>query len=198
MPPLPLLFKIFLLLLGSVSFCSGQDKLVKTQGASVYNNVHCGVEDARGHLWFATTGDGVYRYDGKNFKQYTMAHGLSSLTVWSAAVDRSGDVWFGTNNGVCRYDGKTITRVAVPLSRDGYFYSHNTSGQAAGNSFDVWSIFQDQDGRLWIATTEGVFIYQGTGFTRFTVNDGSAQRTGFLDNRVEYILQDKTGNYWLG
>ncbi len=42
-------------------------KLIRTQGTNKYANVHCGLQDKAGDLWFGTTGEGVYRFDGKSF-----------------------------------------------------------------------------------------------------------------------------------
>ena len=50
----------------------GQVKLTKTQGSKEGSSVYCSLEDKAGNLWFGTTGEGVYRYDGKLFTQYTI------------------------------------------------------------------------------------------------------------------------------
>jgi hypothetical protein len=43
----------------------GQPKLVKTQNSLSGDNVHCSLQDKNGNLWFGTTGEGLYKYDGK-------------------------------------------------------------------------------------------------------------------------------------
>src|SRR5690606_30207862 len=95
-----------------LSFTSKNTKLAKTQGTTEHQNVHCSLQDKNGHLWFGTTGEGVYRYDGKIFTQFTDKDGLSNNSVWSILEDRSGNIWFGTDNGVSRYDGKTISKIS--------------------------------------------------------------------------------------
>ena len=92
-----------------------QPKLIKTQGSSEADNVRCGLQDKQGNLWFGTTGEGVYRYDGKIFTQFTMKDGLLSNCVWSMLEDHSGNIWFGTGEGICRYDGKSITSMTIPF-----------------------------------------------------------------------------------
>src|SRR6476620_6583888 len=111
----------FLLLFLFITVCNGQTstgqpRIVKTQGTTEYANVHCGLQDKDGNLWFGTTGEGVYRYDGKLFTQFTVRDGLSSNSVQCILEDRAGSIWFGTDAGLCRYDGKTIS--AVPISFD--------------------------------------------------------------------------------
>jgi ligand-binding sensor domain-containing protein len=50
-----------------LSFTSKKTMLTKTQGTNEYQNVHCIIEDKKGNIWLGTTGEGVYRYDGKEF-----------------------------------------------------------------------------------------------------------------------------------
>jgi len=48
---------------------TAQPKLVKTQGSTEADNVWCGLQDKAGNLWFGTTGEGVYCYNG-NFRRH--------------------------------------------------------------------------------------------------------------------------------
>ncbi|MEO7175044.1 MAG: two-component regulator propeller domain-containing protein, partial [Saprospiraceae bacterium] len=75
-----------------ISNQSDHPKISKTQGSDQYQNVHCGLQDRRGNLWFGTTGEGVYRFDGKQFIQYTEKDGLSSNTIWEMAEDNLGNL----------------------------------------------------------------------------------------------------------
>jgi ligand-binding sensor domain-containing protein len=52
------------------SISVAHSKLVKTQGSDESDNVWCVLQDKSGNLWFGTTGEGVYRYDGKG-KDYS-------------------------------------------------------------------------------------------------------------------------------
>src|ERR1700728_3655368 len=86
-------------------------KLTRTQGSSRYGEVRCGVLDKFGNLWFGTTGEGAYQYDGQAFTQFTVQDGLNSNTVWSIIQDKNGIVWFGTDSGLSQWDGKNIRRL---------------------------------------------------------------------------------------
>ena len=60
-------------------------------------------------------GAGVYRYDafsGK-FTNFTKQDGLNDNNIESVFEDKAGNLWFGTNNGACRYDGKRFTDVTT-------------------------------------------------------------------------------------
>ena len=97
-------------LIESKTIPAEQMKIVKTQGSGQADNIHCGLQDKAGNMWFGTTGEGVYRYDGKSFSNFTEKDGLSSNNVWSVLEDKTGNLWFGTRNvGLCRYDGKSFT-----------------------------------------------------------------------------------------
>jgi ligand-binding sensor domain-containing protein len=61
-------------------------------------------------MWFSTEENGVYCYDGKTFKNYTMADGLVNNSVFSILEDKDGNLWFGTRwVGLSRFDGKSFT-----------------------------------------------------------------------------------------
>jgi ligand-binding sensor domain-containing protein len=195
-----------ILLLIFVASCNGQEKtiaagqprIVKTQGTNQYANVHCGLQDKAGNVWFGTTGEGVYRYDGKLFTQYTVKDGLSSNFIWCVTEDAAGNIWFGTADGISRYDGLKFT--VIPFSA---FDSSNTKlwFDRYGNPSEqnaIWDILQDKSGKFWFATTRGMYRYAGTSFARFTDNDGAINSTGDTIKKIEYILEDKAGNIWFG
>lgn len=72
------------------------------------------MQDKAGNIWFSggekagtvENDGGVWRYDGSNFKNYTVKDGLSVYSVWSMLEDDSGAIWIGTRNtGLYRFDG---------------------------------------------------------------------------------------------
>ena len=66
-------------------------------------------KDKDGNLWFGITGgNGVFRYDGKVFTHFTTQDGLCNNDVGSILEDKNGNIWFCTEGGVCRYDGKAF------------------------------------------------------------------------------------------
>lgn len=169
---------------------SEQPKLVRTQDSQPSDNVNSSLQDKAGNLWFGTTGEGVYKYDGKSFTQFTATNGLNSNLVHCILEDKDGRIWLGTAAGVSLYDGKTFSRIQIPLPK-------NIPPNKYLNRHNVFSIMQDKSGKLWFATIDGVFIYDGKTFSHFKVNEGER---GFMssNNNVEYILEDKAGNIWFG
>ena len=177
---------------------NGQPKLIKTQGTNQYSQVRCGLQDKDGNLWFGTTGEGVYRYDGKLFTQFTVKDGLSNNSVQSILEDKSGNIWFGTDAGLCRYDGKIISTIPIALANSGSFLPTTGSNSNPSAKNSILCMLQDRSGKLWFGTSNGVYCYNGTTFTRFLDNDGVLNKSGLHLKMTQYILEDKEGNIWFG
>lgn len=173
----------------------GQPKLTKTQGSSEYTTVTCGIQDKKGNLWFGTCEEGVYKYDGKLFTQFTMNDGLSSNCIWSIMEDTSGTIWFGTSNGICRIDGNKIISIPIneyirPLILDDRYYTEWSTINT------VWSMLQDKSGKIWFGTGDGVYFYDGLNFSRLLANDEIVNNDSLHLKVVEQIVEDKNGIMW--
>lgn len=140
----------------------------------------------------------MYRYDGKLFQQFTIKDGLSSNTVWSVLEDQSGNIWFGTADGICRYDGKRISRVLIALAKGSHLFPYTAPNNNLSEKNSVFSIIQDNSGIIWFGTTTGVYCYDGKYFTRFIEQAGliNSRRLSLLS--VQCMFQDKNGNIWFG
>jgi ligand-binding sensor domain-containing protein len=184
----------------------GQAKLIKTQGSNEYQSVTCGIQDKLGDLWFGTAGEGVYKYDGKLFTQYTKKDGLSNNHIWSIIQDKDGDIWFGTTDGICRFDGISITAIQIPFLlrpavNNNYYNEWSTKNT-------VWSMLQDKTGKMWFGTGDGVYCYnkhlygssttigEVDGFTRFLNSDKIINKDTLHLKLVSDMLEDKNGNIW--
>jgi len=168
-------------------------KLIKTIGNPRYGNVQCGLQDKAGNLWFGTTLNGLYKYDGKSFTQFLLGDGLDSNNVFSLLEDKDGKIWVGTHSGLYRYDGKTFAAIEIPLSKN----LPPNKNDFYRNSHWVFSIMQAKSGKLWVATIDGVYIYDGKSFTPFIITEAAG---GFAssNNNAEYMLEDTAGNIWFG
>lgn len=173
----------------------GQPKLMKTQGSSEYQSVVCAIQDKNGNIWFATTGEGVFKYDGKLFTQFTTKDGLSSNIVWSILEDNSGNLWFGTAEGICRFYNEKI--ISIPI---GFYIRPVITNNSYYNEWStkntVWSMLQDKSGKIWFGTGEGVYCYNGFIFTRFLHNDSIINKDSLQLKLVSDMLEDKNGNIW--
>ena len=176
-----------------------QPKLIKTQGSGEHDNIHVILQDKNGDLWFATTGEGVYRYNSKGFVQYTQKDGLSSNSVYSMIEDSSGTIWFGTDKGVSRYDGKAIA--PVPFAFDSQarsFLGRQTLADSHEDANEVWSIMQVKSGSIWFGTTNGLYCYDGSKFTRLLDDVLLINTENLRLKKIQCMLQDRSGIIWLG
>ena len=97
--------------------------------------------DGDGIVWAGTWGGGLARYDGKQWKNYTVADGLPGNHVFMLHQAANGDMWIGTNNGLARRKGEGFE---VLTTTDGLF------------SNTVFSMDSAPDGSLWVGSFGGV------------------------------------------
>ena len=103
--------------------------------------------------------------------------------------DKAGNIWFGgrTNEGVFRYDGKTITN--FKLEKLTFQFESKQVDHNWG-----WPQLQDKNGNIWFSNWAGAYRYDGKTFTSFTKSDGLPGHNGL----VAKIIEDKNGNLWFG
>lgn len=93
------------------------------------------------------------------FKRYAVSDGLSSNTIYSTAQDQLGFMWFGTEDGLNRFDGYTFR----------HYEFNPTDTQSIPNNV-VRCLLVDADNTIWVGTDDGLCVFdQITGtFRRFT------------------------------
>lgn len=75
-------------------------------------------QDKKGNYWFASNGEGVYRYDGKIILNFTTRSGLSNDSIRQIQEDRFGNIYFSTMSGINKFDGKVFTTLQPIKSKD--------------------------------------------------------------------------------
>ncbi|HXC06575.1 MAG TPA: two-component regulator propeller domain-containing protein [Bacteroidia bacterium] len=152
-----------------------------------------------------------------NFKYFGTKEGLIGSNVNSIFQDSRGYVWFGTQTGISRFDGKAFKNFSL---NDGLIAD------------DVTCINEDKQGNIWIGTTDGVSEYDGVKFRNYSKKEGLGDmhinsifiddantiwfatdrggaskyngkefekitsRNGLLSNTVFAVAKDTKGNYW--
>lgn len=134
--------------------------------------------DGRGGLWL---GDGkeVLRWDGRRLAPYPV-EGAEATRVTFARADRHGRLWLGHSDGRVSVEvpGEARKSIAPPHA-------------AGGRPRAVYSLFEDADGTVWIAASDGLSRHNAKGLA--TVN--SAQ--GLPGDRVWSIVEDAERHLWL-
>jgi ligand-binding sensor domain-containing protein/signal transduction histidine kinase len=122
------------------------------------------------------------------FAHLNTAEGLSHSVIHAILQDSQGFMWFGTEDGLNRFDGYNFL-VFRPDPDD--FYSIN----------DIWinTLFEDSHGILWIGTRQGGLNRYDPGTGHFThyLNDPLVQNS-LSSNTVHAIQEDNNGYLWIG
>lgn len=138
-------------------------------------------EDQGGNLWFGTD-QGIYKYDGKVFKNYDQKDGLNHIEISRKGiiVDKSGTIWVGTHGGVYRYDPSADRKGEKSFSLFKQLPPINIAG-----------IMEDKSGNIWFASSDrGVFSYNG----KSIINIAGLEELS--ENYAGGIAQDNAGNMW--
>jgi len=79
------------------------------------------------------------------FRSLDINNGLSQNTVHAILQDKQGFMWFGTKDGLDRYDGIS-------------FRTFMKESGTLGNNF-ITSLYEDNLGQIWIGTDVGLYVY---------------------------------------
>jgi signal transduction histidine kinase/ligand-binding sensor domain-containing protein len=116
------------------------------------------------------------------YQNYSVSDGLPSKTVYCAMQDNDGFLWFGTDAGVSRFDGKEFKNFTI---KDGL------------TDNDILKIYKDSKGRLWFLTLKGILCYYYQGKI-FNPSNDSNLPTLKANNGFLSFLEDDEHNLWFG
>ena len=122
----------------------------------------------------ATFNAGAERY--YYFEHIKATDGLPSNSIYCTIQDRSGFMWIGTKDGLCRYDGHNFTsidEIAPELSTRGM----------------VTALTEDNLGRIWFSSTDGIYYYNPVTYETGAL--GIPEKDSCKD-----IYADSKGNIW--
>ncbi|NLD37757.1 MAG: response regulator [Desulfatiglans sp.] len=119
------------------------------------------------------------------FTHIDMDEGLSLTTVTSILQDKKGFMWFGTYDGLNKYDGYDFT-----------VYRHDPGDPFSLISNQIKSIYEDDEGNLWITTFSGISRYDRDKDWFINYNTRNGYNLEKLDTWS--IFKDKRGNFWVG
>ena len=122
------------------------------------------------------------------FDHLTLDDGLSQSNVLAVLQDSDGMMWFGTENGLNRYDGYEFN----------YFRRERGNTNALGNDF-IFDIAEDHLGNLWLATNGGGLakLNRKSGQVTNYRNDPDDSNS-VASNVIRRLLIDDSGIVWIG
>ncbi|MDX1641411.1 MAG: two-component regulator propeller domain-containing protein, partial [Balneolaceae bacterium] len=122
------------------------------------------------------------------FRHLTIDDGLSQNAVYSILQDSRGFMWFGTKDGLNRYDGRNFV-----------VYQHNSYDSTAISDAFVMKLFEDSRGRIWTGSQSGeinVFYRETDFFQRISLLSGTVEKIN--SNEITGIAERPDGSIWIG
>lgn len=135
-------------------------------------------------LSFTTLAENSLAYD---FQHLSTEIGLSNNEVLSILQDQYGFMWFGTANGLNRYNGNSFR-----------IFKYDPDNPNSISSNFIASLLEDSNGNLWIGTNRGLNrLNTQTGvFTKFQHN--TEEISSLSNNYIQSLLEDAKGDIWVG
>ncbi|WP_082120547.1 sensor histidine kinase [Pedobacter sp. BMA] len=111
------------------------------------NNCYYILQDAKGFIWISTD-NGLSRFDGTNFQNFTIEDGLPDTQILRMAEDKNGRIWFFALNGQLSY------------LQDGKFYNQDNNALLKKLSLNtvIVSFIIDKKGRIWLGTNSNLIV----------------------------------------
>ncbi len=125
--------------------------------------------------------------DDFQFNHITTDDGLSLNGVTRILQDSRGFMWFGTYNGLNRYDGYDF-KIFLPDNKNPKSIS----------SHSIWTLCEDSKGYTWIGTTNGLNKYDWRTNEFRVYKNEPGNPNSLSDNNIYSIFEDKDGNIWIG
>lgn len=122
--------------------------------------------------------------ESSGFTNLGLSSGLSQMSVMNIFQDSKGYIWFGTRNGLNKYDGSNMK-----------IYK---SGAADGSSGlihrQVTALAEDRHGNLWVGTSQGLSRLD---MDTDVITSYGAPAYPWLDTHIDEILVDSQERVWL-
>ena len=129
-----------------------------------------------------------FRFDKITSENIKIEKGLSVNAVNCILQDKVGYMWFGTWDGLNKFDGYKFT-----VYKANEFAKENE----LSNQF-IHAIFQDKEGNIWIGTEKGLnkFQYDKQTFSQYKRKPGNINCLS--NDTVWTIYKDSYNNFWVG
>ncbi|MBX7220464.1 MAG: protein kinase [Blastocatellia bacterium] len=124
----------------------------------------------------------------QRFTGLSLAEGLPASTVQAIFQDRSGFLWVGTVDGLCRFDGYAFT-----------VYRHQPNNPHSLPQNDIRVIWEDPQGFLWVGTRDsgiGCLDRATQQFQTFRHQPDNPKSIG--GDQIRAFCPDNAGRLWIG
>ena len=122
------------------------------------------------------------------FSHITNIDGLSQSTVQAIVKDKYGYLWFGTQDGLNKYDGYKFT-----------VYRHQPGNPKSLRKNHIMSLYEDRRGNLWVGTLNGgLSLYDRDNDCFINYKEEPNNPEKISHPVITSIYEDKQGNFWVG
>lgn len=157
-----------------------------------HNSVFHVLQDRQGFIW-ATTVEGINRYDGMTMTHFTpQAEGSQSTPQFFQTMleGRDGILWFcNYGAGLLRHD---------PVLNTWKYYQHDDNNPNSLANDTLWLLYEDRDGILWVSTFDGLSRFDPA-TEQFTNYLHDPENPNSLGGTVAgQVQQAADGSFWVG
>jgi ligand-binding sensor domain-containing protein/two-component sensor histidine kinase len=187
--PVPIFSLAIILIFFAVSFAELLPvKTYTVADGLLRDNVYRIKQDSRGFLWFCTA-EGVSRFDGYGFTNFTTADGLPERHVNDFLETRSGAIYVTTNAGLARLNPQGVAK-----SMDNPLFTVILPDNERAKVFQT--LFEDENGTIWAGTMNG--LYQLNDNDTLEAVDLGKSPFGIGEIQINTIIKDRRGAMWIG
>ncbi len=147
------------------------------------------IKEKNGFVWIGT-GNGLNRYDGKEFKTYNSNNSsLKSNNISDVLLDKKGRIWVATlGGGLNLYDY---------LSDDFIVYKKKSNDLTSLPSNQLYKLFEDSNENLWIGSEKGLCLFAEESNVFIPYHQQLSSHS-LSQNSVTSIFESNDGNLWIG
>jgi ligand-binding sensor domain-containing protein len=144
-------------------------------------------QDSRGFMWFCTV-DGISRFDGYAFANFTTDDGLPDRHVNDFLETKGGAIYLATDAGVAK-----LNPTGLASSKETPLFK--VILPANPKSKEITVLFQDHRDRVWVGTQSG--IYKLNELDELDPFDLGIPLVGTPEIQINAIIEDRSGALWL-
>ena len=172
-----------------------------------------------GKIWLGVSAKGLVCWDGSVFQTYSLLPGRPSQAITSLYFPSPDSGWVGTVEGLFFFNGVTFqpkklsddSQLRITTIQEdwkGHYWLGTTTGLLKWKpgslekpveipeltGLDITALIEDKDRNMWVATPEGVYVFDFTGESYRLITE----ENGLPTSSVTSLNQDREGNIWIG
>ncbi len=131
-------------------------------------------------LWLASAHDGIFRFDGHKFINFTTENGLIINDINRLFVDSRNNLWIGTIGG-------------ISIFKNNSFFNIDSKTYGLPND-EIQAFAEDKLGNIWVGTLDGLarFNFDKRQMTTFD------KAEGLNEKKITCLVSDNKNNIWIG